>query len=101
MMTKIEHTLPRDVVTVFHVIEAVQELYGDQAADKVTGRAIERAGYTLPGSVPVLPLNAPPAESGETLGRFGHHPDPAVDFCLEVEVREPSPRLHERCSVAR
>lgn len=29
---------------------------------------------------------APPPESGETLGRFGHHPDPAVDFCLEVEV---------------
>lgn len=64
-MTKIEHALLRDVVTVFHVIEAVQELYGDQAADKVTGRAIERAGYTLPGSAPVLPLNAPPAESGE------------------------------------
>ncbi|ABS68899.1 hypothetical protein Xaut_3671 [Xanthobacter versatilis] len=29
---------------------------------------------------------APPAESGEVLGRFGHHPDPAIDFCLEVEV---------------
>lgn len=21
----------------------------------------------------------------ETLGRFGHHPDPADDFCIEVE----------------
>lgn len=21
----------------------------------------------------------------ETLGRFGHHPDPAIDFCVEVE----------------
>jgi len=20
------------------------------------------------------------------LGRFGHHPDPAVDFCVEVEI---------------
>lgn len=20
-----------------------------------------------------------------TLGRFGHHPDPAIDFCVEVE----------------
>lgn len=54
-MMKIEHVLLRDVVTVFHVIEAMQELYGDQVADKVTGRAIERAGYTLPGSAPVLP----------------------------------------------
>lgn len=24
----------------------------------------------------------------ETLGRFGHHPDPATDFCVEVEVLE-------------
>lgn len=22
------------------------------------------------------------------LGRFGHHPDPAIDFCVEVEVIE-------------
>nr|WP_250808449.1 hypothetical protein [Neorhizobium tomejilense] len=22
----------------------------------------------------------------ETLGRFGHHPDPAIDFCVEVEI---------------
>ena len=22
----------------------------------------------------------------EKLGRFGHHPDPAVDFCIEVEA---------------
>lgn len=21
----------------------------------------------------------------KTLGRFGHHPDPAIDFCVEVE----------------
>ena len=21
----------------------------------------------------------------EKLGRFGHHPDPAIDFCVEVE----------------
>jgi hypothetical protein len=20
------------------------------------------------------------------LGRFGHHPDPAIDFCVEVEI---------------
>lgn len=26
--------------------------------------------------------------SPETLGRFGHHPDPAIDFCVEVEVLE-------------
>lgn len=25
-------------------------------------------------------------ESTEKLGRFGHHPDPAVDFCVEVET---------------
>ena len=24
----------------------------------------------------------------EQLGRFGHHPDPAVDFCIEVEELE-------------
>ena len=43
-------------VTIHHVLAAVQELYGTVAADRVTGRAIERAGYTLPGSAPVLPL---------------------------------------------
>jgi len=24
----------------------------------------------------------------ERLGRFGHHPDPAIDFCVEVECIE-------------
>ena len=24
----------------------------------------------------------------ERLGRFGHHPNPAIDFCVEVEVLE-------------
>lgn len=24
----------------------------------------------------------------EILGRFGHHPDPAIDFCVEVESIE-------------
>lgn len=24
----------------------------------------------------------------EVLGRFGHHPDPAIDFCVEVEIIE-------------
>ena len=24
----------------------------------------------------------------ETLGRFGHHPEPATDFCVEVEALE-------------
>lgn len=24
----------------------------------------------------------------ESLGRFGHHPDPAIDFCVEVETIE-------------
>jgi len=24
----------------------------------------------------------------ENLGRFGHHPDPAIDFCVETEVIE-------------
>jgi len=24
--------------------------------------------------------------STEKLGRFGHHPDPAIDFCFEVET---------------
>ncbi len=23
---------------------------------------------------------------GEKLGRFDHHPDPAIDFCVEVEA---------------
>jgi hypothetical protein len=27
----------------------------------------------------------PPTAAGEPLGRFGHHPDPAIDFCVEVE----------------
>lgn len=26
--------------------------------------------------------------TGEHLGRFGHHPDPAIDFCVEVEIIE-------------
>lgn len=25
---------------------------------------------------------------GERFGRFGHHPDPATDFCIEVECIE-------------
>jgi hypothetical protein len=24
----------------------------------------------------------------EQIGRFGHHPDPAIDFCVEVEAIE-------------
>ncbi|MFG1364708.1 hypothetical protein [Xanthobacter versatilis] len=43
-------------VTIHHVLAAVQELYGVEGLDKVTGRAIERAGYTLPGSAHVLPI---------------------------------------------
>lgn len=27
-------------------------------------------------------------ESDKTLGRFGHHPDPVVDFCEEVDIIE-------------
>lgn len=27
-------------------------------------------------------------EVAEKLGRFGHHPDPAIDFCVEVEEIE-------------
>jgi hypothetical protein len=27
-------------------------------------------------------------ETGEMLGRFGHHPDPVIDFCTEVDVIE-------------
>jgi hypothetical protein len=27
----------------------------------------------------------PPTAAGEPLGRFDHHPDPAIDFCVEVE----------------
>jgi hypothetical protein len=26
--------------------------------------------------------------ASEKLGRFGHHPDPAIDFCVEVEIIE-------------
>lgn len=26
------------------------------------------------------------AGATERLGRFGHHPDPAIDFCIEVET---------------
>jgi hypothetical protein len=32
--------------------------------------------------------NGTEASRGERLGRFGHHPDPANDFCVEVEVIE-------------
>ncbi|ANK73767.1 hypothetical protein FA04_14740 [Ensifer adhaerens] len=28
------------------------------------------------------------SETKERLGRFGHHPDPAIDFCVEVETIE-------------
>jgi hypothetical protein len=46
-------------------------------------------------------------ETTEQLGRFGHHPDPAIDFCVEVEELEglaynhsvgffPDPGLAER-----
>ena len=27
-------------------------------------------------------------DTHERLGRFGHHPDPAIDFCVEVEALE-------------
>jgi hypothetical protein len=27
-------------------------------------------------------------DTHERLARFGHHPDPAIDFCIEVEVLE-------------
>lgn len=27
-------------------------------------------------------------KTAEKLGRFGHHPDPAIDFCVEVEEIE-------------
>lgn len=27
-------------------------------------------------------------DTTEPLGRFGHHPDPAIDFCVEVEELE-------------
>jgi len=27
-------------------------------------------------------------ETTEKLARFGHHPDPAIDFCIEVEEIE-------------
>lgn len=27
-------------------------------------------------------------DATEKLGRFGHHPDPAIDFCVEVEIIE-------------
>ncbi|ABS68825.1 hypothetical protein Xaut_3597 [Xanthobacter versatilis] len=60
-------------VTIQHILAAVQELYGVEALDEVTGRGIERAGYTLPGSAPVLPRarapGAPPGESGKVDGR--------------------------------
>lgn len=28
------------------------------------------------------------SESGKETGRFGHHPDPAIDYCVEVEEIE-------------
>jgi hypothetical protein len=28
------------------------------------------------------------AKSAEALGRFGHHPNPAIDFCVEAEILE-------------
>lgn len=28
------------------------------------------------------------ATTTEKLGRFNHHPDPAIDFCVEVETLE-------------
>lgn len=42
----------------------------------------------------------------DKLGRFDHHPDPAIDFCIEVEELEGmaynvSVGLDERQSVAR
>lgn len=33
------------------------------------------------------------SDKAEGLGRFGHHPDPAIDFCIEVETLES--RLHQ------
>ena len=32
-------------------------------------------------------------QTTEKLGRFEHHPDPAIDFCIEVEILES--RLHQ------
>ena len=40
-------------------------------------------GYHIPAeTTPTAPSRI---EAGEGLGRFGHHPDPAIDFCVEVE----------------
>jgi hypothetical protein len=34
-------------------------------------------------------MNTPSMQAEtEQLGRFGHHPDPAIDFCVEVECIE-------------
>lgn len=32
--------------------------------------------------------NTDAENKAEPLGRFGHHPHPAVDFCMEVQVLE-------------
>lgn len=33
----------------------------------------------------------------EILGRFGHHPDPAIDFCIEVEELDSIVTDKQRC----
>lgn len=32
--------------------------------------------------------------TAEELGRFGHHPDPATDFCVEVEALQGEAENH-------
>ncbi|MBZ9600686.1 hypothetical protein [Phyllobacterium chamaecytisi] len=41
--------------------------------------------YALSAVSPMVPTEEP---TMETLGLFGHHPDPANDFCIEVEAIE-------------
>jgi hypothetical protein len=60
-----------------------------QAADALSrltaGEPVRRISHYTEAGEPVFTTAAAAAPVGEALGRFSHHPDPAIDFCIEVE----------------
>lgn len=84
-------TAPAEVVVIngSPIAEFVQSYQWDGDEGTYTPSFHERVmiedaicGYLSEHSTPTQ------AEAKEKLGRFGHHPDPANDFCIEVEAIE-------------
>lgn len=63
-----------------HEIGRIDESRGSASFRLTVGHL--RQLHAMLAAAPQPPASA----SAEHLGRFGHHPDPAVDFCIEVEA---------------